>query len=238
MSYRDNGYQLDFDDDNPGMDSNQEYHEPDAPYEDDTNYGYPSVINNNKSKKIITKLVGVTYANSDGKSRQTLLSVINTGDSLSLYHNKYNQYDKNCIDVRNKNGEILGHISKELSAKIAPGIDKNVPYQAKVLNITGGGNLKYGCNIEISYSSDYIISSSHYQSELVFKPVAGICNMSVKSIRPPVRNDIISGMSNILSSIWSNSIEPTMMHLFSGPSRAELKHSIIINIYLSIILNQ
>lgn len=106
----------------------------------------------NQSKNIIhTKIVGVSFCNCDGKSRQDLLKLTLPDDKLTLKRDPYNKYDNNCINVCNQHGFILGHLSKELAAKLASRMDNNLKLTSRVLAVTGGNDKYYGCNIEISF---------------------------------------------------------------------------------------
>lgn len=66
-------------------------------------------------KNFIAKVVGVTYPNDDGSSRQKYLSQCKVGEQVDLIPDK-NQHDKNAIKVVRK-GKQLGYLSR-LCARI------------------------------------------------------------------------------------------------------------------------
>lgn len=67
--------------------------------------------------KIPTKLVGVSFKNEDGSSRQELIKNLKLTDTLLIEHEPNNQYDQNSHIVKH-NDKILGHISRELAKEL------------------------------------------------------------------------------------------------------------------------
>lgn len=53
---------------------------------------------------------------------------------VQLVRNPENQYDKNAIEVRLDN-RMIGHIPKEIAARIAPAMDRGVQYLASIYQI-------------------------------------------------------------------------------------------------------
>lgn len=66
--------------------------------------------------KITTKVVGVTYPNDDGSSRQTIISKLTVGQEL--FAKEFNYKDAPAISINNISGESLGFLSKELAREI------------------------------------------------------------------------------------------------------------------------
>ncbi len=93
---------------------------------------------------INTKVVGVTF-----NGIQNVLPTLRSGMALSFIREPDNQYDRNAVAVL-CNGNNIGHLSAELASDIAPIMDNGIPVTGKILNITGGGRLSYGCNIEVT----------------------------------------------------------------------------------------
>jgi len=102
---------------------------------------------------IPTKLVGVTFSNSIGIPRQTLLKAIPPNPALTDFEilaEPDNQYDKNSHLVFYKRQDI-GHINKDLSAELVTKKSNG----ERILGITscqvtGGENKKsLGLNITI-----------------------------------------------------------------------------------------
>lgn len=93
------------------------------------------------------KVVGVTYDNDDGSSRQEILSRTEQYDPLLIEYFEY--CGTPAYSVNNLDGETIGNLPKELSAEIY----KKYPdssLDAYVVDILGGDDgLKYGCRIHI-----------------------------------------------------------------------------------------
>ncbi len=98
----------------------------------------------------MTKVVGVTYENESGIAIQSILPNLKHGENLFFIRDYHNQYDENAIKVYCKSGHI-GHLSKELAAKITPFLSENDDYdlEGRIVEITGGDGKSFGCNIEI-----------------------------------------------------------------------------------------
>lgn len=94
-----------------------------------------------------SKVVGVTFGNDDGTSRQEIIKTCNPGDDLILKPVPTMEYP-DAIGVFTKSGKQLGHINAELAAELK-GDYPNNPMSVTVNNITGGGDKTYGCNIHI-----------------------------------------------------------------------------------------
>lgn len=107
--------------------------------------------------KYFSKVAGVSYDNDDESSRQyAIQKFCKPGTPLILKREPKNRRDKNAISVwvygKNifRKGEFqIGYIKTELAAEIAPRIDAGWTITAIVKEVTGGGDLTYGCNIEI-----------------------------------------------------------------------------------------
>ena len=84
-----------------------------------------------------TKLVGVTYDNSDGTNRQVIIARLTTHSLITLSRDYGNLYDPNAISVLNSSGERLGFINKELAAKLAPQMDRGSVIKASIASLTG-----------------------------------------------------------------------------------------------------
>lgn len=93
---------------------------------------------------INTKVAGVTF-----NGIQNVLPTLHSGMTISFIREPNNRYDKNAVAVICK-GNNIGHLSAELASDIAPIMDNGIPVTGKILNISGGGRLSYGCNIEVT----------------------------------------------------------------------------------------
>ncbi len=94
-----------------------------------------------------TKIVGVTFGNDNGSSRQAIIKTLKPGDVLVAKPVPTSEYP-DAIGVFTKRGKQLGYLSAELAAEISRDYPNN-PIKVTVNNVTGGGNYNYGCNINI-----------------------------------------------------------------------------------------
>lgn len=74
-------------------------------------------------KNIHTKIVGVTFKNSDGSSRQDYLCYLNHGEELFL--KEYSYKGNPAFYVCNKHGKCLGNLPAEIAEKIKKKYDTN-----------------------------------------------------------------------------------------------------------------
>lgn len=113
-----------------------------------------------------TKIVGVTFKNDDGTSRQDIIESCTEGESLSLEHYYYK--DEDAFKVTNVYGEVLGNLKKELTERLIEKYDAGTieASDVEILNITGEDKGTLGVNIKITItdflsddtSNDSIIS--------------------------------------------------------------------------------
>lgn len=95
---------------------------------------------------IDTKVVGVTYNNSDGACRQDILALCSAGESVRLEYFEY--HGTPAYAVMSQHGQI-GNISAELAKVIDTKYD-GASVRSSISAITGGvDNLYYGCNLLI-----------------------------------------------------------------------------------------
>lgn len=124
------------------------------------------------SEEYKTKIVGVTFKNDDGTSRQEVIESCSEGDALSLEHYYYK--DEDAFKVTNVYGEALGNLKKELTEKLIGLYDIGTIETAdvEILNITGEDKGTLGVNIKITIeefitdSSDDISVSPSYDADL------------------------------------------------------------------------
>lgn len=98
-------------------------------------------------RDINTKVVGVTFGNNDGSSRQDIVKSCKPGDDIILKPVPTKEYP-NAIGVFNKRGQQLGHIGADPADELKNNYPNN-PMSVTVNGITGGGDKNYGCNLHI-----------------------------------------------------------------------------------------
>ena len=107
-----------------------------------------------KVKGFYTKLVGVSFLNNDGSSRQGLLNQfrdISEENPLSLYleRDEDNLYDSNAVAVFTEDGKQLGYLSRKINAIVVPWIEQGENIFIEGVSITGGFPGHLGLNIWI-----------------------------------------------------------------------------------------
>ena len=109
-------------------------------------------------KSIIAYVIGVTYSNADGSSRQEIIGNCRKGDKLILLREPSNPYDINAVKVcaPKKPGFLsrllrrkpvlsqLGYLSEYVASRIAPLMDEGVPVQAVVNEIEQSEKVETG----------------------------------------------------------------------------------------------
>ena len=95
-----------------------------------------------------TKIAGVTFPNDKGVNIQTILPTLTEESDLMLSRDKNNPYDENAIKVIADYMHI-GYIKAELAAELAPIMDSGKTVHVELLQVTGGSDKTYGCNIRV-----------------------------------------------------------------------------------------
>lgn len=98
-------------------------------------------------KNITVKVVGVSYRNDDGTSRQEILSGLSVGEAMLLDYFEYE--NEPAYAVTDALGNQIGNLPKDLSADIYQKY-RDCYFSVMIDDITGGyDGLKYGCIISI-----------------------------------------------------------------------------------------
>ena len=109
------------------------------------------------TKSFFTKVVGVTFPNANGESRQNVLhhlqSQINSGHSpaIKLFRDSNNSFDSQAVAVLDQQDQQIGFLSKSVVKTIAPILDSSLPVSVTISQITGGHHRQLGMNIKIEY---------------------------------------------------------------------------------------
>jgi hypothetical protein len=91
-----------------------------------------------------TKAKGVSFEN-----RQEHLRNSQSGDELTIKHTPTEQYPNTISITNNRTGENLGNIASDLADELLSAYGNGCCFVGKILAITGGGDVSYGCNIVI-----------------------------------------------------------------------------------------
>lgn len=109
-------------------------------------------------KGFFTKIVGVTFENNDGSSRQKLLEELSTQWNpkskilLQAKREKNNPFDPKAVAIYNPEGKQLGYLSKKVNETVAPWLDEGFQVLVEVTTINGGDDNHWGCNVYIEKS--------------------------------------------------------------------------------------
>lgn len=98
---------------------------------------------NGNYKNIYTKVAGVTM-----DDRQEKVKNLHKGQSLMLYREPFNSYDKNAVAIYAGNNKI-GYLNKEIASNLAALLDNGTSYYCEVSEVTGGNGYNYGVNIKL-----------------------------------------------------------------------------------------
>lgn len=82
---------------------------------------------------MITKVVGVTFANPDGSSRASIIANMSPSDTIVLERDPYNEYDSNAVKVcvvKNGTKQQIGFVAKDIASIISPKMRRGVKYNA------------------------------------------------------------------------------------------------------------
>ena len=98
-----------------------------------------------KLRDIKFKVVGVTFRNDDGSSRQDIIANITQDAPISIMREPTNRFDKNAIKVLYVDQQI-GYIPREFAQILAPMMDSGRQFTAKV-NVADRYEGTYYCHI-------------------------------------------------------------------------------------------
>jgi hypothetical protein len=112
-------------------------------------------------KMVRSKVAGVSFANDDGSSRQTIIrKYCRAGKSLDVRLEPDDRYSEDAMGLWVRGRWLLifprryqvGHIKNEIAIQIREDVIRGCPISVRILDVTGGGWRRkqfYGVNIEI-----------------------------------------------------------------------------------------
>jgi hypothetical protein len=98
----------------------------------------PELANLEAEDHYVVRVAGVSHPNDDGSSRQEILARCKVPEVLELRRQPNHRHDKNAIQVRRQNGEMLGFIPKDEARLMAPQMDRGRRYIAVLTTLDGG----------------------------------------------------------------------------------------------------
>ena len=99
-------------------------------------------------KNVKLKVVGVTFTNEDGVSRQSIIKKLAQCDTITIRREPTNRYDTNAIMVLTDKGQV-GYIGKDYASILAPMMDAGTQFKATI-GETGEYKGNYYLNIIIN----------------------------------------------------------------------------------------
>lgn len=95
-------------------------------------------------KNIKLKVVGVTFANEDGTSRQSIIESIGKNENAAIFLKREpnNPYDKMAVAVYSIYGQV-GYISKDYAKIISQMMDSGEKFTARVAEVDEYKNTHY-----------------------------------------------------------------------------------------------
>ena len=101
-----------------------------------------------------TKIVGVTFDNPNGQSRQSVIHDLYVRKStpfiLDMELDHDNPYDQNAVAVYTSSGTQIGFLSKSVANQVSKWLRQGADIKATATQITGGRGYNYGINLLIS----------------------------------------------------------------------------------------
>lgn len=82
-------------------------------------------------KNVKLKVVGVTFTNEDGISRQGIISQLDNDSIVTIRREPTNKFDTNAIAVFTEYGQV-GYIGKDYASIIAPMMDAGTQFEASI----------------------------------------------------------------------------------------------------------
>lgn len=98
-------------------------------------------------RDINTKVVGVTFGNEDGTSRQAIIRTLRPGDGIILRGTPTDEHPE-AVSVYDEKMRQIGYLNRDLAIELESNYRDNF-MQVTVNNVTGGGDKNYGCNLHI-----------------------------------------------------------------------------------------
>lgn len=93
-------------------------------------------------KNVKLKVVGVTFTNEDGISRQDIIKELCSNDKITIRREPTNKFDTNAIAVWSEKGQV-GYIGKDYASIISPMMDGGAQFNVTIADIDEYKNTHY-----------------------------------------------------------------------------------------------
>ena len=131
--------------------------------------------NERSVRHFFTKVVGTTYKNADGSSRQEIIDMLLTGEKLELENEDDNPVDPNAVAVHSECGQV-GYLSRSLAEQVLQGSDQGKRYMVFVKEITGEPP-RHGVNLLV------IVAEPEATREFISSRMKPICDEALPGYR-------------------------------------------------------
>lgn len=100
-----------------------------------------------KTQDVIFKVVGVSFKNENGTSRQEIISKLTKSSDIILVREPNNPYDINAVAVV-ADGQQIGYVSKQYAELLAQFMDGGRDFKAEIEELDKYKNTWY-CKIRV-----------------------------------------------------------------------------------------
>ncbi|MCC7316822.1 MAG: hypothetical protein IT419_18675 [Planctomycetes bacterium] len=87
-----------------------------------------------------SNVVGVTFRNRDGSSRQEILSRCRPLERVTLEHDETNRHHKNAVGVMRNNGEQIGFLDRGLGDEVMAKAREGFTFSVFIKTLGGGAD--------------------------------------------------------------------------------------------------
>lgn len=118
------------------------------------------------------KLAGTSFKNDDGTDRQKILAELQNADNTELttekgIFEKSPGVEKPFVAI-NWDGKTIGYVPQG-TVDVMTEKYKNPEYEANFLEVTGGGDVNYGCNVELGVIAKDLAVTNEKNEEIIEK---------------------------------------------------------------------
>lgn len=100
-------------------------------------------------RHFFTKVVGVTYLNRDGTSRQEAIACMQPGEWLSLEYEPDNPYSDHAVAVFRQSGHQIGYVPDDLAEALLQSVRAGKTFQCCAADVTGGRGRKRALGVNL-----------------------------------------------------------------------------------------
>lgn len=95
-------------------------------------------------------VVGESFQNEDGSSRQEELARLRVGDEVTLERDHHNPYDANCVRVLSARGIQIGNAGREQAKWLSKRIAEGKRVEARIASIGESSSGLLGATLKVS----------------------------------------------------------------------------------------